>query len=81
MRCLRNAFVRELLENSSKYQPFFVDGVIDNYNAEAKKFLQDDFFVGALRDLMPTAMAAVLQAPVIVFSSELSKKGTLFYKF
>ena len=28
VRCLRNAFVRELLENSSKYQPFFVDDVI-----------------------------------------------------
>ena len=78
VRCLRNAFVRELLENSSKYQPFFVDGVMENYNAEAKKFLQDGFFVGALGDLMPTAMAAVLQAPVIVFSSELSKEALYF---
>ncbi len=56
---IRHAFVQELLDNISKYKPFFIN---DNYETEA---MQSGFFVGVLEDLMPTAMAEVLQAPIV----------------
>lgn len=39
------------------------------YLVEAKKFLQDGFFAHALGDTMPLALATVLQAMIIIFTS------------
>ena len=75
VRNLRNAFVTELLQNSIKYKPFFVSTI--DYDAEASKFSQNGFFIGELGDLMPTAMAAVIQAPIVIFS-DISNKPLYF---
>lgn len=66
---LRQAFVNEIVgENRYIYEEFLSDNV--NYLAEANKFLQDGFYANCLGDLMPLAMATILQATLVIFTTD-----------
>lgn len=64
---LRQQFVQELAEHQETYENFMETGM--DYLMEAKKFLQDGFFAHALGDTMPLGLATVLQATIIIFTS------------
>ena len=66
-RTLRQLFVQELAEHQETYENFMETGM--DYLVEAKKFLLDGFFAHALGDTMPLALATVLQATIIIFTS------------
>ena len=64
---LREAFVNEIIgERRQRYEGFITD-VISNYEAEAKKFLENGYFASQLGNLMPLAMSNVLQAYILIF--------------
>ena len=66
-RTLQQQFVQELAEHQEIYGNFMETGM--DYLVEAKKFLQDGFFAHALGDTMPLALVTVLQATIIIFTS------------
>ena len=66
-RTLRQLFVQELAEHQETYENFMETGM--DYLVDAKKFLQDGFFAHSLGDTMPLALATVLQATIIIFTS------------
>ena len=65
---LRQAFVNEILgERRDVYQNFLTSDL--DYSNEANKFLQEGFYSSSLGDLMPLAMATVLQASIIIITT------------
>ena len=67
---LRQAFVQEILGERESYESFLIREL--DYSTEANKFLQDGFYVSSIGDLMPLAMATVLQASVVITTSSTS---------
>ena len=67
---LREAFVNEIIgERQQQYQGF-TTGVNSNYEAEAKKFLENGYFASQLGNIMPLAMSNVLQAYIHIFTRD-----------
>ena len=64
---LRQVFVHEILQNKAKYDSF-INLNTDAYRMEAMKFLDSGYYNSQLGDLMPLAMANVLQAHVILLN-------------
>lgn len=65
---LRQAFVQEILgERRESYESFLTREL--DYSTEANKFLQDGFYASSIGDLMPLAMATVLQASVVIITT------------
>ena len=54
------------------YENFIVQDESYDYLAEAKKFLQDGFYANSHGDLMPLAMATLLQASLIIITTHAS---------
>ena len=70
---LRQKFVEELIgERRHMYEDFIVQDESYDYIAEAKKFLQDGFYANSHGDLMPLAMATLLQASLIIITTHAS---------
>ena len=62
---LRQAFVREILgERHELYKSFLIRDL--DYRIEANKFLQDGFYASSVGDLMPLAMATILQTSILI---------------
>lgn len=62
---LRQAFVQEILgERRESYESFLTND--SDYSTEANKFLQDGFYASSIGDLMPLAIATVLQASIVI---------------
>ena len=66
---LRQAFVSEIIgERQAFYKDFILD--ITDYGAEANRFLDDEYYHSQLGNLMPLAMATVLQTHLIIFRAD-----------
>ena len=65
----RQVFVHEILENKAKYDSF-INLNSDAYRMEAMKFLDSGYYNSQLGDMMPLAMANVLQAHVILLRTD-----------
>lgn len=68
---LRHVFVEEITGvNHRRYSDFIVTEEVEfDYTIEAKKFLQNGFYASQFGDLMPPAMATVLGASLIIFTT------------
>jgi hypothetical protein len=65
---LRQAFVQEILgERHASYESFLTRDL--DYCTEASKFLQDGFYASSIGDLMPLAIATVLQASIVIITT------------
>ena len=65
---LRQVFVQEITgEHQVAYENFITTDL--DYHEEAIKFLQDGFYASAIGDLMPLAMANVLQAAILIITT------------
>ena len=65
---LRQAFVKEILgERRESYENFLTSDL--DYCTEASKFLQDGYYASSIGDLMPLAMATVLQASIVIITT------------
>ena len=66
---LRLAFVNELIgEHRHVYEEFLSDNA--NYDTEANRFLQDGFYANSLGDLMPLAVATILQTVLVIIPAD-----------
>ena len=66
---LRNLFVKEILGEHRSIYESFTSLNAENYETEAKKFLQDGFFYNIIGDLMPLALATALQASLVIVTN------------
>ena len=66
---LREAFVTEITgDHRSIYENFVELNEGVNYMDEATKFLQSGYFASVLGDLMPLAMATILNSTILIFT-------------
>ena len=66
---LRQLFVSEITGERQQYYMDFIVGGVD-YCSEARKFLQIGYFNSQLGNLMPVAMATVLQCYIVLFKTD-----------
>ena len=68
---LREHFVAEIMgERKYEYKQFIT---MDRYDAEAQKFSVDGYYNSEMGDLMPLAMANLLQSHIIIFTVNAQK--------
>ena len=65
---LRQEFVQEILGEHREFYESFIPSNLD-YCTEASKFLQDGFYASSIGDLMPLAIATVLQASIVIITA------------
>lgn len=64
---LRQAFVQEITGDHRDSYESFISGNVD-YLTEANKFLQKGYYASSLGDIMPLAMATVLQTSFVIIT-------------